>query len=214
VALNPELRIETGWGFIPNSTDTAPATNGASIVRGPLVFALHPKESRTVVKNYSNNLPYRPKAVDYQISTNDSWNYALVLTEHAPTTTNPKGTTTHVVHRHGGARAAVDGADISKPNPNPKDNGNAPMFDPTPSAGWSSSFPFDDSGEYPFSIKVQARQLHAWGYWEGSKITAVPPASPVQCSAGSTDCGELTELKLVPFGSTNIRVSVFPWLKD
>ena len=34
VALNPEVTIEHGWGFVPNSTDTAPATNGASIVRG------------------------------------------------------------------------------------------------------------------------------------------------------------------------------------
>lgn len=59
VALNPEVVVERGWGFVPNSTDSEPATNGASIVRGPLVFALHPRENRTVVKNYSQDLPLR-----------------------------------------------------------------------------------------------------------------------------------------------------------
>ena len=193
VALNPEIKVEKGWGFIPNSTDTAPATNGASITRGPLVFALHPKEIKTIVKNYSTDLPVRPKAVDYEIATNDTWNYALVLppaaaeTEAAP----PK----KVYATAAGLR-----------------------FDPTPSAGWSSSFPFDDSGEYPFSITVQATQLKAWGYWEGSKITAVPPASPVDGMCSSIPgqewggCGNVTELRLVPFGSTNLRISVFPWL--
>ena len=43
------------------------------------LFALHPTEIRTVVKNYSTDLPLRPKALDYQIATNDTWNYALAL---------------------------------------------------------------------------------------------------------------------------------------
>ena len=179
VALNPEVTIEKGWGFIPNATDTSPATNGASIVRGPLVFALHPKESRVIVKNYTMDLPMRPKAVDYEISTNDTWNYLLVL---------PDVDTGGTDHRD-----------------------RLPSFDPTPSSKWRSSFPFDDSGEYPFSVNVHAKQLKAWGYWEGSKVTAVPPASPVKCSSAA-DCGDTTTLRLVPFGSTNLRVSVFPWL--
>lgn len=65
VALNPEVRIERGWGFVPNSTDSAAATNGASIVRGPLVFSLHPRENRTVVKNYSLDLPLRSRFLLY-----------------------------------------------------------------------------------------------------------------------------------------------------
>lgn len=122
--------------------------------------------------------------MDYEISTGDTWNFALVL---ADTTVN------HT------AAAATGQAE------------KAPTFDPTPSHQWASSFPFDDSGEYPFSIKVPARQLHSWGYWDGSKITAVPPPSPVSCN-GAAECGEPTQVRLVPFGSTNIRISVFPWM--
>jgi hypothetical protein len=48
---------------------------------GPLVFALHPAETVSVVKNYSDPelgmVPARPLAVDYQIETNDTWNYAI-----------------------------------------------------------------------------------------------------------------------------------------
>eukprot|EP00935_MAST-01C_sp_MAST-1C-sp1_P002810 g2810.t1 len=190
---NLQLRLDASAGFdfkvywstdkgpdppSPPSPYLTPPCNGAAITRGPLVFALHPTENKTVVKDYSDDLPARPKAVDYEIGTNDTWNYALVL----PGSGGDDA---------GGAAALT--------------------FDPTPSANWLESFPFDDSGEYPFSIKAQARQLAAWGYWEGSKITAVPPASPVKCS-GSGDCGDATELRLVPFGGTNIRVAVFPWM--
>ena len=146
---------------------------------------------------------HRPKAADFEIGTNDTWNYALVIPSGSGNTTGSGG--------GGGGGGGGVGLPVA----------HAPTFDPAPSAGWSSSFPFDDSGEYPFSIKVSARQLHAWGYWEGSKITAVPPPSPVKCSSTAAatanaetaaDCGDITELRLVPFGSTNIRMSVFPWL--
>ena len=40
-------------------------------------------------------------------------------------------------------------------------------FDSKPSANWSLQWPFDDSGEYPFSITAGARVLHSWGYWRG-----------------------------------------------
>ena len=46
----------------------------------------------------------------------------------------------------------------------------------------------------------------AWGHWRGSKITAPPPVSPV----AEADCGPATKLRLVPFGNTNLRISVFP----
>jgi hypothetical protein len=187
--LNIELDSDTGLAaHVSWSTDVGPEppqppspwlqspTNGASITRGPIVFALHPKELKKVVKDYNTDLPVRKDAVDWEISTNDTWNYGLVL---------PAGD---------------------------QDVHGAPAFDPTPSSKWTDAFPFDDSGEFPFSIKVQAKQLAAWGYWEGSKITAIPPSSPVNCTSIDGGCGTATEIKLTPFGGTNIRLSVFPWM--
>jgi hypothetical protein len=79
-----------------------------------------------------------------------------------------------------------------------------PTFVRQPSANWSADFAFDDSGEYPFAIEVVAREAPEWGYWRGSNITAPPPLSPAATS------GPPTKLRLVPFGSTNIRIAVFP----
>ena len=181
------LNISVGWttGAAPGPHPSPPkflraATNGLAVVRGPLVFALHPKELVSIVRNYTNALPYRPQAVDYQIETTDTWNYAI---------------------------------DTSVP----------PTFSPTPSSGWSEKFPFGgatgpSTSEYPFSVQVQARELPSWGFWEGSKITDNLPPSPINCDgvvgddANVGECGATQTLKLVPFGLTNIRVSVFPWM--
>jgi len=176
VKLNPEVVVEVGWGSHGNGTKEGPALNGAAISRGPLVFVLHPREQKVVTKNYTNMLPARPLAVDYQISTEDPWNYALLLSS--------KGD---------GMAGAI--------------------FDATPSAGWSLDFPFDDSGEYPFSIKVQAQRLPEWGYWDGSNCTDIPPSSPVDCTEAGRCSVETTALQLVPYGSTNIRIAVFPWIE-
>jgi hypothetical protein len=144
-----------------------PPTNGVIALRGPLLFALHPQEDIKVVQSYEKLLPTRPHAVDYEISTNNTWNYAL-------------------------------------------QTGTSAKFVNSPTKGWSASLPFATE-EYPFYLTVQARQVPQWGYWEGSKITDTPPSSPIDCSAANAHCGVLTELKLVPFGGTNIRISVFPW---
>ena len=52
-------------------------TNGLAVVRGPIVFVLHPEETVSIVKNYTDSLPFRPQAVDYQIETTDPWNFAI-----------------------------------------------------------------------------------------------------------------------------------------
>ena len=81
-------------------------------------------------------------------------------------------------------------------------------FSYPPTGNWSLKFPFDDAaGNYPFSVNVTGCQAREWGYWKGSNITAPPPTSPVDASA----CGKPTGLRLVPFGSTNIRIGVFPY---
>jgi len=150
----------------PPSPWLQPPTDGLGVTRGALLFALHPTEHRKIVKSY-DNLPVRARAVDYEIGTDETWNYGLL---------------------------PARGFD----------------FVSNSSVGWSPSFAFDDSGEHPFYIKATARQVKSWGYWHGSMITDVPPASPVLCSDDS--CGDETIVKLVPFGSTNIRIGVFPWI--
>lgn len=77
-----------------------------------------------------------------------------------------------------------------------------------PSVKWSPEFAWDDSGEYPFAMKVTAREVKTWGYWKRSEITDPPPVSPVEPNT----CGDPTTLELVPFGSTNIRIAVFPYV--
>ena len=160
-----QVRVEWGWG----------RNDSVAISRGPLVFALHPRERKAhlprsalapkprltvgariqVIKAaYTQDPPVRPKAVDYEISTLDPWNYALVLQQ-----------------------AAADSSVI---------------FDPTPSPDWSPSFPFDDSGAYPFSVRVKARRVARWGFWSQSNDTDVPPQSPIDCRDPG-ECGEETE---------------------
>ncbi len=86
-----------------------------------------------------------------------------------------------------------------------------PLFDTKPSAYWNRTLPFSRA-DFPFSLLVQGRRLPSWGYWQRSRITDNPPPSPIDCAEPAA-CGEVTTLRLVPFGGTNIRISVFPWYK-
>ena len=53
VELNPAVRIERGWG---DTLQTPPAA-AVAVTRGPLLFALHPEENRTVVRSYNTTPP-------------------------------------------------------------------------------------------------------------------------------------------------------------
>ena len=90
IQLDPHtgLNVTLGWSSTMGPDPVVPvpalaraATNGAAVVRGPLVFALHPSETMQVVKSYNDTLPARQQAVDYEISTTEDWNYALDLSE-------------------------------------------------------------------------------------------------------------------------------------
>ena len=82
-------------------------------------------------------------------------------------------------------------------------------FEPAASAGWRPALPFS-TDEHPFSILAPARPIPAcWGFWDGTNITAQPPPSPV----AGCDSAQPTRLRLVPFGATNLRISVFPWAR-
>ena len=163
VDLAPAVVFERGWG----DTLKAPAAGAVAVTRGALVFALHPTENKSIVRNYSTSpATAGAHAPDYLITTKDVWQYALDV------------------------EAGATFVEESSPK-------------------WSPLFAFDDSGEYPFAIDVTGREAKAWGYlWKGSNITAPPPASPLN----KDSLGAPTTLRLVPFGSTNIRISVFPWL--
>ncbi len=174
VSWDPTASFPAG-PYAPPSEYLSPPRNSVAVLRGPLVFALHPREARKIVMSYASDLPYRPKAVDYEISTSDPWNYALLA------------------GREGEAAAAADWL----------------RFDGAASSGWTTDFAFDDSGEFPFSIVAEARTVPDWGFWSGSKITGNVPPSPYNKTAG---LGNVTQLRLVPFGGTNIRGSVFPWI--
>ena len=157
----------------PVSPYLSPAADAAIVRRGPLLFAVHPTESRRIVTSYDHALPVRPLAVDYEVSTNEPWAFALEL-----------GHT-------GGGEGSV-------------------TFDPTPSPGWSAAFPFN-TDDYPFSVlaKVRALPETTWGYYGGSRITAQPPPSPLDCA--NKTCGASQSIRMVPFGGTNIRIAVLPW---
>lgn len=90
-----DLGVKVGWTPAQSPDPVVPvpafqraADNAASVVYGPLLFALHPKENMVVKTNYLNDLPARPKAVDYEISTAETWNYAIDLS--VPPTVNAR----------------------------------------------------------------------------------------------------------------------------
>ena len=68
VDLAPAVVVEEGWG----DTLKTPAAASVAVTRGPLVFALHPKEDKTVVRRYNTTPPTAgDHAPDYLISTKD-----------------------------------------------------------------------------------------------------------------------------------------------
>ena len=69
-----------------------------------------------------------------------------------------------------------------------------------------------DTEAYPSTVTVQARRVGSWGFWQNSKVTAQPPPSPVDCDKNASQCGAQESITLVPFGATNVRIAVFPWV--
>jgi len=76
-------------------------------------------------------------------------------------------------------------------------------------AGLNREIPFNTSNYFAV-IQATAKQLPGWH--EESNAAAEPPASPVDCSVLAGGCGEETQVTLVPYGSTNLRMSGLPWI--
>jgi hypothetical protein len=70
-----------------------------------------------------------------------------------------------------------------------------------------SNMPFSPTAE-PVKATVQARQVPSWSLDIDYQAAITIPQSPVVSDE------PLRNLTLVPFGSTNLRVSVFPYLKN
>lgn len=69
VDLAPAVLVEHGWG----DTLSSPPAAAVAVSRGPLVFALHPRENRAIVRNFSTVPSYAGEhAPDYLITTSVS----------------------------------------------------------------------------------------------------------------------------------------------
>jgi len=69
------------------------------------------------------------------------------------------------------------------------------------------SIPFNNT-DYTQVIHAKGRLLPNWGVKIGAADQ--PPQSPVTCG----NCGPVTNLVLVPFGSTDLRIGAFPWISS
>ena len=92
-----------------------------------------------------------------------------------------------------------------------------PRDDPSAGLTWhrtrdaAPKVPFDPDAT-PVSITVAAQRVAAWQAKPGGKVAEPPPPSPVVCNASAGACADPVTLRLVPFGSTSIRIAAFPWI--
>jgi hypothetical protein len=169
----PETVVTPGWG----------STGGVAVSRGPLIYALPLAEQWTALRSYEF------AAKDWEVSTNSSWNYALLLSmrEGAGALSSGGAALAHsfVFHsREHDSNAAASGAD---------------------------TVPFASAHPRVW-LTGRARRCGAWGSPDGGHTADPPPQSPV-CGANGTEdeCGPLEDITLVPFGNTRLRISVMPY---
>jgi hypothetical protein len=200
--LNPDIIAEIGWGTNPPNTldqeDTSypGVENAVAIMRGPLMFALPLEEHNQTLNEwvcYDTGC-----STDMSIVTNSTWNYLLQLPP--ADALNP-------------TMDAQDSNGITRTIANPSTmrlvrSASGAIPSPHPFAG-----SMDGVGpeEMPLHIVAKARTLKGWGMDKHFKASPEsPPLSPIVCSS-STACGDVTEVKLVPFGTTRLRMGMLPW---
>ena len=183
--------------------------DAAEVHRGPLLFALRPD---TVVNatpfagaGNARGEPTTAATRAVTLAANSSWNYAIRLHATDSDTTDAEavaGEDTTRSDGHAQGTGAVGEEDTTRSDSHEQGavvwNGFGPV---------QSGMPFSTTST-PASVTVAARLLPSWTLAPGSLDHPQPtPASPVK----STE--PLQQLKLVPYGCTNLRISIFPVLE-
>ena len=186
------LRLKVGWGalqpgpFAPSDLSTAP-TNAAAVVRGPLLFALGLEPTRTTLR-----MPAQGGECEHAAKGG-----------HEPA--DARGCKSSDVSFTRGAHAAWNYALVLPPS----EPSTALQVHRTASA--APHVPFDPAAP-PLTVTVPARRVGTWRAMSGGKVTERPPPSPVSCQPDGV-CSEDVTLRLVPFGSTQLRIALFPWIQ-
>jgi hypothetical protein len=148
-------------------------------------------------------------STDMSIVTNSTWNYLLQLpsagsadsaadagpSTAAPGTTAPgtNGITRRIINPS--TLRLVRSASGAIPSPHP----------------FAGSMDGVGPAQMPLHIVAKARTLKGWGMDKRFKASPEsPPISPIVCNS-STACGDVTEVRLVPFGTTRLRMGMLPW---
>ena len=188
IELNPEIRVETGWGAHKGAD-----LDAAVVFRGPLMYAFGLDETQ--------HLLHKPWAcfetgcsTDISITSNGSWAYALVLPA-----TDEASVGQH--HDQWGS-ASRDSNGITTRG--------APKTMRFSRSGPPGPVPFAGGADVKMRIEATARLVKAWRMDpDFSESPMAPPLSPV-CTAAS-DCGPTVKITLVPYGATKLRIGMMPW---
>ena len=167
------------------TTNVVPGWGGVAVARGPLLFALPLDEQWTKVRQYPDS-----GAADWEVRAGDSlpWNLALRLVMNAQPG-NVTGSMEHafVLQRDvdGDVQAQQGGGHLNT----------EPAFTRASPRLW---------------LTAQARVVPHWTSKDGGHTADSPPPSPA-CGVAGDLCGPLQDVRLVPFGNTRLRISVFPY---
>ena len=185
LSLNPDIRVEIGWGVT--------GARSASVTRGALLFAL--PLPITIEKLHKPWACFETGcAEDMAFTSSAPWAFALSLPGDNASAAED-GAKDFTVHARQGQRVIVNPpslkvVQVSKP----------------------STTPFADRAP-PVRIAARVRPLPGWSADPEFPLSpAVPPVSPVACAGGA--CGEEETVDLVPFGSTRLRIGMFPWVEE
>jgi hypothetical protein len=167
-------------------TNVVPGWGGVAVARGPLLFALPLDEQWTKVRQYDAG------AADWEVRAGDTapWNRALRLVM----TAQPGNATllehAFVLQRRAEADVLQGAEDRALHGLNTE-----PAFTRASPRVW---------------LTAQARVVPDWTSKDGGHTADSPPPSPA-CGVAGDKCGPLQDVRLVPFGNTRLRISVFPY---